>query len=253
MCSETECEKPVHSKGLCQPHYRQMKRRERGLRKPGPKPDPLRPKSRYNPVSNQRSRSERPADTIAPIRKSVVLGGECSNGHTLDEKNGYVNPSGQVQCRVCRMNWQRKRKGLVPLDREYVGIWNKHKTHCKNGHEFDADNTYVKPDGSRGCIACHSIQARKSWVLRKYDLSWEAYEALLLAQKFACAICLVTFEEATPHVDHDHATGEVRGLLCGKCNTGLGQFDDSVGSLSAAIRYLSARKTGKLEAQTRAT
>lgn len=60
-------------------------------------------------------------------------------------------------------------------------------------------------------------------------------------QKDLCAICqrsLKTGERNAIHVDHDHATGAIRGLLCGGCNNGLGQFNDDPNLLVAATNYL---------------
>lgn len=54
-------------------------------------------------------------------------------------------------------------------------------------------------------------------------------------QSGLCAICGTA---PAAHVDHDHATGKVRGLLCFNCNGGLGQFKDQIGVLNAAVRYL---------------
>lgn len=75
---------------------------------------------------------------------------------------------------------------------------------------------------------------------------------MLLAQQERCAICRRHFDNTGPrdlrdHVDHCHITGAVRGMLCGRCNKGLGQFIDSPAMLDRAIRYLSAaqKKTHK--------
>lgn len=76
----------------------------------------------------------------------------------------------------------------------------------------------------------------------KYGLTDEQYDALLAAQNGACAICGTTEwnggKAKSPHVDHCHETGRVRGLLCGGCNNGLGNFGDDPARLRAAADYL---------------
>ena len=78
--------------------------------------------------------------------------------------------------------------------------------------------------------------------LRVYGLTVEAYEALLAAQGGVCAICrrppAADGRQKRLHVDHDHATDAVRGLLCSNCNTALGLLDDDVDRIAAAIFYL---------------
>lgn len=80
--------------------------------------------------------------------------------------------------------------------------------------------------------------------LAAMGLTVESYEAMLVAQGGVCAICKRLDPEDGKElaVDHDHATEKVRGLLCGKCNKGLGLFDDNVDSLRAAILYLQEKK-----------
>lgn len=75
-----------------------------------------------------------------------------------------------------------------------------------------------------------------------YGLTLEEYGSLFVAQAGACAIC--KRHEDLPGagllvVDHDHATGKVRGLLCSKCNAAIGLLGDSVRNLASAILYLS--------------
>jgi len=88
----------------------------------------------------------------------------------------------------------------------------------------------------------------RQWWLRLYNLTQEDYTDLLEAQGGACAICRRpesvidsrTGEPRNLSVDHDHITGRVRGLLCGRCNRGLGQFADSPEMLRLAAQYLDA-------------
>ena len=74
---------------------------------------------------------------------------------------------------------------------------------------------------------------------RRYGLSWVDYKALLARQNGACAICKKKPRRALA-IDHCHATTKVRGLLCLKCNSGLGFFEDNPDLLRVAIAYLEA-------------
>ncbi len=69
-----------------------------------------------------------------------------------------------------------------------------------------------------------------------YDMSLFDYVRLVDKQGGRCAICETETEKL--HIDHDHETGKVRGLLCMNCNTALGQFKDDIEILKAAILYL---------------
>lgn len=73
--------------------------------------------------------------------------------------------------------------------------------------------------------------------LKKYGITPEAFQLMLLRQKNSCGICEEVFSEE-PNVDHCHRTGEVRGLLCGRCNRALGGFRDSLEVLERAKEYL---------------
>ena len=74
----------------------------------------------------------------------------------------------------------------------------------------------------------------------KYNLLPEHKEELFAMQEGACAICRTTLgvKVGDIKVDHDHSTGDVRGLLCDLCNRGLGMFRDNTRSLGRAINYL---------------
>lgn len=84
-----------------------------------------------------------------------------------------------------------------------------------------------------------SVSDRKSYLKRKYGLTLEQYDAMLTAQNNVCAIC-----ERPPkpdyvlHVDHDHETGVIRGLLHFTCNNLLGDAEDDAFVLRAAAEYV---------------
>lgn len=84
---------------------------------------------------------------------------------------------------------------------------------------------------------------RKHLLRSKYGLSLEQYDAMLIAQNGVCAICKKSDPEGKAlAVDHDHITGENRGLLCGLCNKAIGLLQDSAELVIKAAEYLNSFK-----------
>jgi hypothetical protein len=76
----------------------------------------------------------------------------------------------------------------------------------------------VLPTVIEVCRMCESDKAYFAGVLKKYGLTREQYEAILAFQGGKCAICLNEPKTRRLAVDHDHTTGQIRGLLCMNCN-----------------------------------
>lgn len=80
---------------------------------------------------------------------------------------------------------------------------------------------------------------RKSHLKRTYGITLEEYDAMLAAQGGGCWICgSPGRDDIALHVDHDHVTGEIRGLLCFTCNNALGDLGDSLERVERAASYL---------------
>ena len=87
-------------------------------------------------------------------------------------------------------------------------------------------------------------QQRDGYYRRTYGISADEVDEMLDAQNGGCAICGEKPPRlASMHVDHDHAHGHLRGLLCSTCNQGLGQFRDDPAVLLRAIVYLRQRRS----------
>ena len=82
---------------------------------------------------------------------------------------------------------------------------------------------------------------RRGQLKRLYGISPADYDALLAKQDGVCATCGKPSEE-TLCVDHCHATGTIRGLLCRKCNTGLGCYEDDPATMITSLAYLGVRQ-----------
>lgn len=85
-------------------------------------------------------------------------------------------------------------------------------------------------------------RAKSATLKKNFGITLDDYNEMLEAQGGVCAIC--GGEESGRYqylaVDHDHQTKKIRGLLCHKCNKGIGCLKDSVDVLQSAIRYLTA-------------
>lgn len=107
----------------------------------------------------------------------------------------------------------------------------------------DANREHVR---ARDTAWRHKKPNRKEWAKNQnlrhfFGITLADYNAMFVAQGGRCAICR-TDEPGGKHntlvVDHDHATGKIRGLLCNSCNNGLGRFKDDPLKLRMAVVYL---------------
>lgn len=138
--------------------------------------------------------------------------------------------------------------------------------HVPEGKKWCADCATVKrleefprTKGSRSgyhsyCKPCHNARTRASvekvggsrtyHLRRRYGITAKDADKMLAAQDGLCAICR---EKPAEQVDHDHATGVVRGLLFFNCNGGLGQFRDDAELLDLAIDYLDTHRPPSID------
>lgn len=125
---------------------------------------------------------------------------------------------------------------------------------CPSCGETDISKFYLDKNGKRSnklCRECHKIQCKVRWHARTpiekqaarvkamYGLEPEQYKSMYETQQGKCAIC--NEEPKTKrglHIDHNHKTGKVRGLLCHGCNVALGSFKEDVNTLNKAIEYI---------------
>ena len=93
-------------------------------------------------------------------------------------------------------------------------------------------------------VSLTSNRSRRNHFKKTYNITIAQYDEMLLKQNDCCAICKRHKSEVTVKrknhlcVDHNHSTGKIRGLLCDKCNRGIGLLCDDIDILKNAIEYL---------------
>lgn len=89
----------------------------------------------------------------------------------------------------------------------------------------------------------HKEIKRNAQLRQRYGICAEEYKKLLEKQNGVCAICKIAKTKMC--IDHDHDTGQIRGILCHSCNVALGLLNDNIENLTNAIGYLSGKSTKK--------
>lgn len=139
-------------------------------------------------------------------------------------------------------------------------------TQCNKIQDIECFGVYKNKRGEvyrrRSCNSCRRIgakqryadypyvqEAMKETALEhhfeiKYGITKETRDAMTANQNFSCAICGKHQSELTKTlgVDHCHTSGQVRGMLCWNCNTGIGKFRDNPDLLIKAAEYLKSFK-----------
>lgn len=239
VCAVPHCDRAVHAKDRCQAHYRKFMKygtdepKPEMKQKPGPKPDPTKWRSRYNPANPSRSRPHR----SRPERT------HCRRGHALDDSNVYISKAGTKSCRACLRENTARWRSLNPQPvGPGVGSRQKAKTHCPQGHPYDDVNTYHYR-GGRYCRICTRNNQKKHYEeigrYKKYGITKDLYLEILGKQEGLCGICVKPLTGGKDeHIDHDHLTGKVRGVLCSSCNLAIGKLKDSPEVLLRAAEYI---------------
>lgn len=117
------------------------------------------------------------------------------------------------------------------------------------------DNERNKRYNQTHALQIASAKLIQFWPGSTWQQARAKYNELLATQGGVCAICKekdkrvhrVTGKQWDLAVDHCHETGEVRGLLCNKCNRGLGLLGDKADTLMRAVAYLTPKRRTKLE------
>ena len=146
--------------------------------------------------------------------------------------------AGNFECSDCKRD--------LPATEYY---WHKrghrHSCACKSCYQIKRrayQINYMATVGKAKARSRYSPEKRSEQIVKSYGLTLEKYELILALQGGGCAICkskeAKTKRNGRFCVDHDHQTGEVRGLLCAPCNRGIGLLQDKIEVLESATNYL---------------
>lgn len=148
-------------------------------------------------------------------------------------------------CNVCKKSKPLSKFNKVAKGK--YGVYAKCKLCCKEKQRIYRE---ANPERTKE-IQTQSKEKRKrekpndkfyNFIRAEFNMTPEEYETIRINQNFKCALCDRPESEFKKrlHLDHCHNSNKVRGLLCPKCNMGLGLFHDNIEVLQKAINYLKA-------------
>lgn len=153
-------------------------------------------------------------------------------------------------CKLCLRERAKKSREKNPerererRKKQYLKYQEKYIQYSKEYRQKNPEKVKL----SRQLYGINKKENVKDAVLKyKFNMTFDQYNEMLIKQNGVCAICFKQEVSKAKNrdytknlaVDHCHTTGKIRGLLCEKCNQGLGRFNDSIILLQNAIKYLS--------------
>ena len=148
------------------------------------------------------------------------------------EYNKRPDVIARLKAKMATPEFKKKQKEY----REKPGV---KERYAKQQSEYRKDPDYRAKKLARGRRRDVAEKARISLIKRKYGLTKDEYDAMLSLQGGACACCETTeWGKKGPVIDHDHATGAVRGILCCRCNSSAGLMGDNPDYLLRLAAYL---------------
>ena len=153
-----------------------------------------------------------------------------------------MTPTLNQQQQYSHEYYLKNKEKILSLDKEHYErnrekIRATEKRYRENNREKELLRKKIYRDSHKEKIALYEKGYKRNRVVRPYKIKPEDYYAMLSNQGGKCAICGETPEKDL-YIDHDHSTGRVRGLLCVRCNTGIGWFRDNPVYLHNAEKYL---------------
>jgi hypothetical protein len=199
-------------------------------------------------------REKREKTLATPLDKTAIK--VCSNCG-LEKKLVQFSPL-YSQCKDCRNQLKKKRRAENPeevrrKERESLAMWKDNNREHYNQYQrsYYFKNQEACKEKMRQRRIKYPEKAKESDLKKSYGITLADWNTMLEAQGNRCANegCHTVDpggKYGTWHVDHDHITGKIRGLLCASCNLTLGNAKDDVNRLEGLVAYLKIH-TAKIE------